>query len=84
MHTPTRPSTSTARPADGPQRWFTVQEAADFLGVNRRFVYRLTEEGRIAKHKMGRLVRLDRADLEEFIAETRVEKRTAIPRQRRR
>jgi excisionase family DNA binding protein len=38
-----------------------------------RHVRRLVAERRIAYHKFGRSVRLDPADLEAFIAESRVE-----------
>lgn len=46
----------------------TVQETATELGTPVRFVRRLIQERRIRFHKLGKYVRIARADLEEFIA----------------
>ena len=54
-------------------RLLTVEEAADRLGTSVRFVRRLVAERRIAYVKVGRHVRLDPADMEAFIAASRVE-----------
>jgi excisionase family DNA binding protein len=51
----------------------TVEEAADRLGTSVRFVRRLIAERRIAYVKVGRHVRIDEADLVEFVAAGRVE-----------
>jgi excisionase family DNA binding protein len=53
-------------------RLLTVEEAADRLGTSVRFVRRLIAERRIAYVKVGRHVRLDPADVEAFIAASRV------------
>lgn len=50
-----------------------VAEAASCLSTSERFVRRLIAERRIAFHKVGKHVRLDAADLAEFIAAGRVE-----------
>jgi excisionase family DNA binding protein len=67
-------------------RLLTVQEAADRLGTSVRFVRRLIAERRIAYVKVGRHVRLDPADVEAFIAASRVQVRpssvAALPRRR--
>ena len=64
----------------------TVEEAADRLGTSVRFVRRLIAERRIAYVKVGRHVRLDPADVEAFIAASRVQVRpssvAALPRRR--
>ncbi len=46
----------------------TVEDAAEELGTPVRFVRRLIHERRIRFHKIGKYVRITRADLEEFIA----------------
>ena len=67
-------------------RLVTVEEAAERLGTSVRFVRRLIAERRIAYVKVGRHVRLDPADVEAFIAASRVQVRpslvAALPRQR--
>jgi excisionase family DNA binding protein len=55
------------------QVYLTVPEAAQYLNTTVRFVRRLIEERRIAFHRLGRHVRLARADLDVFIATSRVE-----------
>ena len=51
----------------------TVEQAAEALNVSVRFVRRLVAERRIAVHRIGRHVRLARADLEAFVAQGRSE-----------
>lgn len=51
----------------------SVGEAADRLGTPVRFVRRLIAERRIRFYKVGRYVRFDLGDLDEFIAAGRVE-----------
>ena len=64
----------------------TIEEAADRLGTSVRFVRRLIAERRIAYVKVGRHVRLDSADVEAFIAASRVQVRrssvAALPHRR--
>jgi excisionase family DNA binding protein len=59
-------------------RLLTVEEAADRLGTSVRFVRRLVAERRIAYVKVGRHVRLDPADVEAFIAASRVQVRASL------
>ena len=67
-------------------RLLTVEEAADRLGTSVRFVRRLIAKRRIAYVKVGRHVRLDPADVEAFIAASRVQVRrssvAALPHRR--
>ena len=46
----------------------TVEDAAAELGTPVRFVRRLVQERRIRFHKIGKYVRIARADLDAFIA----------------
>lgn len=52
-----------------------IEQLASRLGVTERFVRRLVEERRISFHKIGRYVRFDRGDVEEWIARNRIEER---------
>jgi excisionase family DNA binding protein len=62
----------------------TVDEVAELLHTTPRFVRRLIAERRIPFYRVGRHVRVDAADLEEFLAQGRVEvvRRVLVPRQR--
>ncbi len=57
----------------GHEALIDAEEVATELGVTVRFVRRLVHERRIPFHRIGRHVRFDRADVEAFIAEGRVE-----------
>ncbi|MGD9990598.1 MAG: excisionase family DNA-binding protein [Candidatus Nanopelagicales bacterium] len=60
-----------------------VVAAADLLGTPPRFVRRLVAERRIRFYKLGRYVRIDRSDVEAFIAASRVEAALVRTRQHR-
>lgn len=45
----------------------TVEQAADYLNITDHFVRRLIRERRIPFLKVGRLVRLRRTDLEDYL-----------------
>ncbi len=47
----------------------SVAEAAEYLGVGRREIYRLIEWGEIKAVKLGRSVQIERESLEQFRAE---------------
>ena len=50
-----------------------VEQLAARLGTTERFVRRLVCERRIAFHKVGKYVRFDQDDVDEWIARGRVE-----------
>ena len=56
----------------------SVEQAAERLGTSVRFVRRLIAERRIAYVKVGRHVRPDPADVEGFIAASRVQVRPSL------
>ena len=60
-----------ANPA--PSDLLDVEEAATHLGTPVRFIRRLIAERRIRFYKIGRYVRIDRRDLEAFVASGRIE-----------
>lgn len=46
----------------------TVEQAADYLNITEHFVRRLIRERRIPFLKVGRLVRLRRTDIDDYLA----------------
>ena len=55
------------------ERLLTAEEVADRLGTTVRHVRRLVFERRIAYRKLGRYVRFHPTDVDEYIADHRVE-----------
>jgi excisionase family DNA binding protein len=58
--------------APSPIEWMGTQEAARYLGVTPRTLYRFINDGRVAAYKIGRVIRLQRADLDGFIEANRI------------
>ena len=54
--------------------WLDVDGAADWLGVEERFIRRLVAERRVSFYRVGRHLRFDVDDLEEFLGAARVER----------
>ena len=50
-----------------------VGDLAERLGTSERFVRRLVTERRVPFHKVGKYVRFDPADIDEWLVERRVE-----------
>ena len=53
--------------------WLSTAAAADRLGITPRTLYRFIDEGQLAAYKFGRVIRLQRADVDAFIEASRVE-----------
>ena len=53
-------------------RWMSTGEAARRLGVTVRTLYRLIDEGELPAYKFGRVIRLQEADVDEFINASRI------------
>ena len=51
----------------------TVEQAAVLINMSARYVRRLIAQRRIVFYRLGRAVRIDRADLTTLIASSRVE-----------
>jgi excisionase family DNA binding protein len=49
-----------------------LEDVADRLGVNERYVRRLIAERRVPYLKIGHLIRFDPNDIEQWIAQARV------------
>ena len=52
--------------------WMSSQEAARRLGITTRTLYRFVDEGALPAYKMGRVFRLQRADVDAFIEQSRI------------
>lgn len=53
--------------------WMSTAAAAERLGITNRTLYRFIDEGQIAAYKFGRVIRLQKADVDAFIVASRVE-----------
>jgi excisionase family DNA binding protein len=53
------------------EKFFTVEEVADFLNVCTRTVRRWIERGELVAHRFGTAVRIAESDLRAFIARQR-------------
>ena len=52
-------------------RWYTIDEAAEYLGMSRRYVQKRMADGTLPFHKFGTAVRFHKDDLDAHIAKTR-------------
>ena len=57
----------------GEIEWLSTQEAAKRLGITTRTLYRFVDLGELPAYRMGRVIRLQATDVEEFIAKSRIE-----------
>lgn len=53
--------------------WLGTTEAARYLGVVPRTVYRMIDEGGIPAFKLGRVIRVRTSDLEAYLESKRVQ-----------
>jgi excisionase family DNA binding protein len=62
------------------KEWYTVDEAAEYLGVSRRTIYKMTKEGRLHTYLLSkeRTRRIRKEDLDKVpcLLENEVEKQT--------
>ena len=56
-----------------PIQWLSTAEAAKYLGITPRTLYRFIDEGQIAGYRFGRVIRLKQDDVERFIEASRIE-----------
>jgi excisionase family DNA binding protein len=54
-------------------QWMSTAEAANRLGITARTLYRLIDAGELPAYKLGRVIRLQRAEVDRFIAASRIE-----------
>ena len=55
-----------------PIQWLSTAEAAKFLGITPRTLYRFIDEGQIPGYRFGRVIRLKQDDVEAFIEASRI------------
>lgn len=48
-------------------RWLSVEEIATYLGIKRDTVYRWISENRMPAHRMGRLWKFRKEDVDEWV-----------------
>lgn len=54
-------------------RWLSSAEAAKRLGVTPRTLYRFIDSGQLPAYRLGRVIRLQEADIDAFIEASRIE-----------
>lgn len=54
-------------------RWLSTAEASRRLGISSRTLYRLINEGQIPAYQLGRVIRLQQGDVDEFIERSRIQ-----------
>jgi excisionase family DNA binding protein len=55
-----------------PIEWIGTPEACARLGVTLRTLYRFIDEGQLPAYKMGRVIRLQAREVDEFIEKARI------------
>ena len=54
-------------------QWLGTAEAARYLGITPRTLYRLIDEGQLAAYKFGRVIRLKQHEVDAFVEGSRIE-----------
>jgi len=70
---PARPSPAEGSLSVDVASFLSLLEAAEYLGVASSFIRRLVYERRIAYYKLGRYLRFNPADLDQYVLTTRVD-----------
>ena len=52
--------------------WCSSQQAADRLGLTPRTLYRLIDQGQLPAYRFGRVIRLQRREVEDYITACKV------------
>lgn len=58
--------------ADDEIVWLSAQEAASRLGIAKRTLLRLVDGGELPAYQIGRNIRLQRAEVDDFIERSRI------------
>ena len=53
--------------------WLSTQDAARRLGVTPRTLYRFIDEGQLPAYRFGRVIRLQRDEVDDFIERCRIQ-----------
>jgi excisionase family DNA binding protein len=54
-------------------QWMGTREACERLGITLRTLYRFIDEGQLPAYKMGRVIRVQSTDIDDFIRRMRIE-----------
>ncbi len=54
-------------------RWLSTAEAAKYLGITPRTLYRFIDQGEIPAFRFGRVIRLKQDDVDQFIEASKIE-----------
>ncbi|MDA8035463.1 MAG: helix-turn-helix domain-containing protein [Actinomycetota bacterium] len=57
---------------EGVPTWMSTKEAAAYLGINLRTLYRFIDEGDLPAYRFGRVIRLRQGELDTFIEHARI------------
>lgn len=55
------------------KEFYSPEEIAERLQVNKMTIYRLLTRGELPYHQIGKLKRISRVDFDEFLQKTRVD-----------
>lgn len=58
---------SMARKNEDDRKWLSVNQAADYLGFSKETIYRRLHDGSIPSHRIGKLHRFDRDELDKWV-----------------
>ena len=58
--------------------WYSLTEAADYLGITPSYLYKLNHTNDIAYYKNGKLVRYKKSDLDRYIRNGRIATRDEL------
>lgn len=53
------------------KEFYSIEEIADLLGVRYQLIYRLVRDGELPASRIGRIYRISRQDIEEYLARSR-------------
>ena len=67
----------TFQDSNTPKRWFTIKEAADYLGISQPTLFRWMKEGTLSFYKVGGATRFSQEGLDAVIEKTTGEKEAA-------
>ncbi|MCU0310263.1 MAG: helix-turn-helix domain-containing protein [Acidimicrobiales bacterium] len=56
-----------------PVTWMSSGEAADYLGITTRTLYKFIDDGSLPGYRFGRVIRLKAAEVEAFVESRRIE-----------
>lgn len=61
------------RMAPTPIEWMNTGEAADYLGITTRTLYKFIDDGSLPGYRFGRVIRLKAEDVAAFVDTRRIE-----------